>query len=177
MTEEKQITAGEFQEASGESGVTHNKIVFEWKAPEFISHQKGSRWFLISSVIILLLVIYALYTQSATMAIVFIVFAGVYYLTHNQQPKIIDVQIKELGISVDKKFYPYNFINSFWINYDPPYVRTLNLRLSDKSFTKVTIQLDSQDPVEVRKTLAKEIPEVEGASESFGEILIRLLRL
>jgi len=157
--------------------VVHDKVLLQWKAPEFIIHRKGKAWFLIAGIITLLLIIYAIYTNSATMAIVFIILAGVYYLTHNQHPKIIDVSITELGVFVDNKFYPYNMINSFWIVYHPNYVHNLYLRLSGKTFTKVVIQLDAQDPVEVRKTLAKEIPEVEGGTESFSEMLIRLLRL
>jgi sulfur relay (sulfurtransferase) DsrF/TusC family protein len=155
----------------------HNKLLLQWKAPEFIIHQRGKKWFLIMGVITLLLVIYALATNSATMAIVFIVLAGVYYLTHNQDPKIIDIKITELGIYVGDTFYPYNMINAYWIIYNPPYVHSLNLRLSNKTFTKVVIQLDVQDPVAVRKMLAKEIPEIEGEDESMSEILIRLLRL
>ena len=157
--------------------VNHNKVILQWKAPEYIIHQKGKTWFLIAGIITLLLVIYAIYTDSATMAIVFIVLAGVYYLTHNQIPKIIDISIAEMGVFIDKKFYPYNMINSFWIVYHPPFVHSLYLRLSGKTFTKLVIQLDAQDPVEVRRALAKEIPEVEGGSESISEMLIRMLRL
>jgi len=155
----------------------HNKLLLQWRAPEFITHQRGKKWFLIMGVIVLLLIIYALATNSATMAIVFIVLAGVYYLTHNQEPRIIDIKITELGIYAGKTFYPYNMINSYWILYYPPYVHSLNLRLSNKTLSRVVIQLDVQDPVEVRKTLAKEIPEIEGQDESMSEILIRLLRL
>ena len=158
-------------------GAYHNKLLLEWKAPEFISHPKSATWFLMASIVILLLIVYAIYTNSATMAIVFIVLAGVYYLTHRQTHRMIDIKITELGIYMDEKFYPYNMINSFWVVYHPPYVHTLNLRLGTKSRTKITIQLDQQNPVEVRKLLAREIPEIEGEEESFGDALVRLLRL
>jgi hypothetical protein len=173
MADEKQLKSDE----QVDPRVLHNKTILTWQAPEFIAHQRGKKWFLIAGIVVLLLVLYALYTNSATMAIAFIVLAGVYYLTHNQNPKIIDVRITELGISVADKFYPYNMINSYWIVYNPPYVHNLNLRLSNKTFSKVVVQLDVQDPVEVRKILAKELPEIEGESESMAEILIRLLRL
>jgi len=177
MEEEKKPTLEDLPPPYSHPGARYNKLLLHWRSPEFITHQKGVTWFLIAGVITLLLIIYAIYTDSATMAIVFIVFGGVYYMMHNQEPKIIDIKLTELGVFVDKNFYPYNMINSFWIIYNPPYVRTLNLRLSDKTSTKVVIQLDVQNPVDVRKMLAKEIPEVEGASESISEILIRLLRL
>jgi len=158
-------------------GSIHNKLLLAWKAPEFISHPKSKRWFLIAGTIALALIAYALYTDSATMAIVFIVLAGVYYLTHRQEPRIIDIKVTQLGIYAGKDFYPYNTINSFWIVYHPPYVHTLNLKIAGKTFKKVVLQLDRQNPVEVREVLSREVPEVEGEGESVGEIITRLLRL
>lgn len=160
-----------------ENNNVHNQVLLSWKAPEFINHQRSTTWFLVAGGLLTFLIAYALITQSATMAIVFIVLAGVYYLTHNQEPKIIDVKITELGLLVDQKFYPYHMINSFWMVYQPPYVQTINLRLGTKMSSKVTIQLDRQNPVEVRKLLSKEIPEIEGQDETLADIFIRLLRL
>jgi len=155
----------------------HNKTLLNWKAPEFISHAKSGRWFVIAGIVVAMLIAYAIYTRSASMAIVFTMLAGVYYLTHNQQPKVIDIKITQLGIFVDKTFYPYNMINSFWIIYHPLLIHTLNLKLGDKTSTKVVIQLDSQNPVKVRKFLAKEIPEIEGKEESFLDLFTKILRL
>lgn len=157
--------------------VAHNKVLLEWKTPEFITHPKGKSWFLIAGLLILVLIAYALFTGSATMTIVFIVLTGVYYLTHNQAPDIIDIQITELGIYVDKTFHPFNAISHFWIVYHPPYVQTLNFRIGQNRFSKVTVQLNQQDPAEVRRALAREIPEVEGEGESMMDLLIRMLRL
>jgi len=87
------------------------------------------------------------------------------------------VRITELGIDVGGKFYPYNTINAFWIVYNPPFVRRLYFRMGTKSFTEVKVELNHQNPVELRRLLAGEIPEIEGAQESVTDILIRLLRL
>ena len=158
-------------------GAEHNKLLLEWQAPEFIKHEKSQNWFIGAGIAVLALIAYALYTNSATMAIVFIVLAGVYYLTHNQQPKRLSIKVTQLGVYVDQVFYPYNMINAFWIVYNPPVVRTLNLRLSGKGAGKLTLQLDEQNPVDVRTLLAKEIPEVEGQQETLTELLIRVLKL
>jgi hypothetical protein len=158
-------------------GADQNRLVLEWKAPEFIRPPKTPTWFMVAGILMLMLVAYALYTGSATMAIVFIVLAGVYYLTHSQQPRIISVKITQLGIYVEDQFYPYNMINAFWVVYHPPFVRTLNLRMGGKSGARLVVQLDDQNPVEVRTLLAKEVPEVEGQQETLTDILIRLLRL
>ena len=158
-------------------GAVHNKLLLAWRAPEFISHPKSKKWFMIAGTIILALIAYAIYTDSATMAIVFIVLAGVYYMTHRQEPKIIDIKITQLGIFAGDTFYPYNTINAFWIAYHPPYVHAINLRLGGKTFRKITIQLDQQSPVAVREVLSGEIPEIETEEESVSEIITRVLRL
>ncbi len=178
MSEEKEIQdIKKPTDTQSHPGAHHNKLLITWKAPDFIPHQKGAKWFIIAGILMLLIITYAIYTGSATMAIVFIVLAGTYYLTRNQAPKIIDIKITELGIFVGTKFYPYNTINSFWIVYHPPFVRTLNLKLSNKTCSRIVIQLDAQNPVEVRKVLAKEIPEIEGGKESTTEVITRMLRL
>ncbi len=164
-------------DSNNHPGSDHNKLLLSWKAPDFIPYKKSKKWFLMAGIIVLMLIAYAIYTNSATMVIVFVVLAGVYYLTHSQEPKIIEIKITELGIFADKAFYPYNMINSFWVVYHPPFVHSLYLKLSNKTLSKVVIQLDSQNPVDVKKALAKEIPEVEGEGESFHDFLVRLLRL
>lgn len=185
MPEEKIETEGtSFASDSAEGevveshpGAEHNRLLLEWQPPEFVRHPKGKNWYLGAGILMLGLVAYALFTGSATMAIVFIVLAGVYILTHNQQPKAIRVKITQLGVYVEDQFYPYNMIRAFWIVYNPPFVQTLNLSLVSRGGGKLTIQLDRQNPVEVRALLAKEIPEVEGQQETMSEVLIRLMRL
>lgn len=154
----------------------HDRILLEWKAPEFISHPRSKSWFLMAGIVVLALVAYAIYTNSATMAIVFIVLAGVYILTHYQEPRTIDMKITELGIYAGDDFYSYHAIESFWIIYHPRFVRELNLKFKHKT-SKIVIQLNAQDPAEVRRVLSKEIPEKEGAHESFSDVLTRVFRL
>ncbi|QQR84108.1 hypothetical protein IPJ72_02855 [Candidatus Peregrinibacteria bacterium] len=156
---------------------SHNRTLLEWHTPEFINHPKSKQWFLTAGVLMILVIGYAIYSNAATTAIVFILLAGVYALTHNQSPKIISVQITELGIKVADRLYAYNMINSFWIVYNPPFVQTLNLKLGNKTSTHLVIQLNEQNPVELRKLLSAEIPEVEGQDERLIDLFIRLLRL
>lgn len=155
----------------------HNNILLEWHTPEFIPIPRTKTWYLIASVIAISLVAYAIFSGSATMAIVFILLAGMFFMTHKQKPKIVDVKITELGIKYDDKFYSYNTINAFWIVYHPPYVRTLYLRLGGKVVKYVKIELNHQNPIDLRKLLVKEIPEIEGEEERLSDTLTRLFRL
>lgn len=175
--EASEVTEAVTEERPSHPGAHHNHLLLEWHTPEYINHPKTKTWYMVAGIIMVSLIAYALYTNSATMAIVFIVLTGVYTLTHNRNPRIIYIKLTELGIYVDEIFHPYNTINSFWIVYHPPYVSTLNLKLGDRSGTHLSIQLNQQNPVEVREILSREIPEMEGQQENMMDILIRLLRL
>lgn len=155
----------------------HDEVVLEWKTPEFIPHSKGPAWFLTAAGLMIAFTAYAILTGSATMAIVFILLGGVYYLTHNQAPRILEIKVTRLGIAVGTRFYPFGNLNAFWIVYNPPFVRKLYLRTSDKTNREIKIELNDQSPVALRQALAREIPEIEGGQENKADMLIRLLRL
>jgi len=157
--------------------INHNKTLLEWKTPEFIPVPRGPIWYLVASIIVIGLVVYAILTDSATMAIVFILLAGMFFMTHRRQPRIVDVRITKLGVFYDKTFYHYSAINAFWVVYHPPFVRVLYLRLGGRSYRLIKIELNHQDPTEIRNLLAKEIPEVEGMEEHGFDMLARILRL
>lgn len=153
------------------------KTVLEWRTPEFVPHPRGPAWFLTAGAMVIALTAYAILTGSATMAIVFILLAGVYYLTHNQKPRIITVRVTELGVEVDGAFYPYNTVHSFWLVFKPPFIRRLYLNIGGKTPKQIKIELNDQDPVLLRRLLAREVPEIEGGEESLSDMFIRLLRL
>jgi len=155
----------------------YTQVLLEWKTPEFVPTERSKSWFTVAGIIVLSLVIYAIYSNSATMAVVFLLLAGMFFLTHRQKPRLLTVKITDLGIEYDNKFYSYHQINAFWMVYHPPYVRSLYLRLGGKTYKYLKIELNYQNPIELRKLLLKELPEIEGAGELMTDILARILRL
>lgn len=153
------------------------RVLLQWQAPEFIKHAKSMKWFVVAGLAVAALILYAIQTHSLTMAIAFIVLAGVYALSHHHEPRIINVKVTSLGLRVGDRKIPFNHIKAFWIVYHPPVVKTLKLLTTDKVFAELTIQLDGQEPGELRDALLKQIPEYEGRSENFIDALIRITKL
>ena len=152
-------------------------ILMEWETPEFFPMPRTKKWYVVALAIVAGLIAYAVYTGSATMAIAFVLLAAIFLMTHKKEPRILKVQITKLGVKYGGDFYSYHTINAFWIVYHPPFVTSLYIRLGGKSFRYVKIELNMQNPVEVRNTLSKEIPEIEGMNERPVDLLTRLLRL
>lgn len=153
------------------------RVLMAWRAPEFIKQDKGIKWFVTAGIAIVLLVLYAIQTHSLTMAMAFIVLAGVYTLSHHRDPRIINIQITTLGIRAGGREIPFNHIKAFWIVYQAPFVKTLKLHTTDQLFSEITLQLQDQEPGEVREVLLKQVPEYEGRSENFIDALIRITKL
>lgn len=155
----------------------HNEVLLEWMTPEFMPMHRSKLWYVMAGLFMVGIIGYAVYSESITMAVVFILLAATFMMTSKQKPRMMKVTISKLGIEYNKEFYHYHNINSFWIVYHPAYVRSLYLRIGGKSFKYVKIELNHQNPVEVRELLSKEIPEIEGAEERPIDIITRLLRL
>jgi hypothetical protein len=164
-------------EATHSAPAPKDKIIFSWIAPEYVQHQKSARWYVIAGVATLLFLIWAIFTGSWSMTFAIIVFAAVYQYTHAYHPpKNIQITVSEMGIGIGKMFFPYSHIQAFWIIYKPG-LQTLNLRVSKSFFSDVMIQLNSQDPVELRQYLVGQIAEWEGKDERIGDLFLRLLKL
>ena len=164
--------------AHGEDLKHYDKAIFSWKAKEYIRHERGPRWYIAAVITVILLVFWSLVSRNWTMALAVVAFAGVYYYLHiHQHPRDIEVIISEMGIKVGTMVFPYTHIQSFWMIYQPPFVKTLNLHVDKKLYSHIVIQLGDQDPTSVRQFLCTQINEQEGKNESFGDILLRLLKL
>lgn len=154
-----------------------DEAVISWEAPEYVVHQKGPKWKITMLLLVAVVAGLSLYYDSWTFALAIVVFAAVYSLVHLEHPRDVQVKISEIGIKVGFRKYSFGKIKAFWIIYEPPFVQTLNLRVEGDFIGEITIQLAGQDPAKVREYLISKIPEMEGKSESFSDILVRLFKI
>lgn len=160
-----------------ESKNPFDKAIISWESPEYIQHEKGVAWYLIAIASALILCAYAIFTGNWTLVVALIVLAAVYYRIHGYPPKNVKVKISRVGIKINSKEYPYQNIDSFWIIYNPPSIKTLNLKSNSRLLPDIAIQLGDQDPSKLREYLVSQIREREGREELFIDSLIRILKL
>lgn len=174
---EKAMKKEEHHAGKGMSTYHYGEDIFAWIAPEYIKHEKGVYWYVLSGIIALLLAAWGLFNDAWTMSLVITVFCGVYYLHHFEHPRDVSVAIGEMNIRIGRKIIPFRNIRAFWIYYLPGHVETLNLLTTDSLFPEISIQLNGQDPVPLRNYLLRQIPEWEGKEESLMEAVLRLLKI
>lgn len=160
-----------------ESKNPFDEAIISWESPEYIQHEKGVIWYLAAIACALILCVYAIFTANWTLVLALIVLAAVYYRIHGFPPQNVKVKISKTGIKINSKEYPYQNIDSFWIIYNPPSTKTLNLKSNSRLLPDIAIQLGDQDPSELRAYLVSQIREREGREELFIDSLIRILKL
>lgn len=148
------------QESEHEMEDGTGKIMHQWNAPEFEVYEKSARWYLVFAFFIIVMVVYALFTNGPIMAITFILIGIVGYIHLQKDPRMIIFSITSKGVVADKEMYQYENIHSFWIFYDPNHTKTISLHTKAPMLPYVHIPLGDEDPVHLRELLMKNIPEI-----------------
>jgi hypothetical protein len=155
----------------------YDNTEISWDAPEHIKHKRGKVWKVIVSALLTAAIVTGFVHQAWTFSLAIVAFALVYYLLNKEHPQDVEISVSNIGIKVGKRRYPFTRIKSFWLVYEPPYTKTLYVRVEGDLVVDVSIQLNDQDPSEVRDFLIERIPEREGHNQSLTEIFSRLLKI
>ena len=152
------------------------KIMARWQALEFETYERDRKWYAYAALVLIIIVSYAVYTNSPVSAIVFILIGAVGYIYLNKEPKIINFALTDAGVIAGKEIYEFEHLHSFWIFYDPPQEKLISFRTKSYLLPFVHIPLDREDPVKIREILLRYIPEIK-QKPSVVDMLERLLRI
>jgi hypothetical protein len=134
-------------------------ILFSWQAPEFEAFEREKRWYLWVALILLIIIGYATYTNSPVMAITFILIGVVGYIYLNKEPRVLNFQITDKGISAGKDFYDFDSINSFWIFENSTPFDSLSLHTKNRLMSFIHIPCPEEASIKLRFLLREYIPE------------------
>ncbi len=147
-----------------------------WTAPEYQHYDKPREWYIWGTVLLGIVVLYTLWVGDYLMLLTILIIAGVAYAVSHRPPREVNVTIDSKNITVNETVYPLKSVKYFWIHYQPPEVKTLNLETTNYINRDITIQLEDQDPNEVREFLLRFLPEDTDREETYTEKLSRKLR-
>lgn len=152
------------------------EILLSWEAPEFVHHVRDIKWYLLAFLVVFSLLGYSIYSKDwfFILVLVLVIFGVSSYL--KTAPKIRKYAVTRLGIFIDKNFFSYDELNSFWIIFNEK-IKILNILPNKKYIPPLTILLEDQDPMTIKNILKKFILQEEKRSENFFEKMTRLLKL
>ena len=159
--------------------VDHGKTLVSWEFPEFKKPERTTSWYVLAFIVTVALLAFAFFTKSYLFGVVIILFGAVYYLRSRKNPALLRMAISEDGIKIgNKDFYRWQDIDKFWIVYEPPEVKNLYIDFKAGLRPSITIFLENQNPLNIRKILLQYITEdTEQENETFSDGFSRMLKL
>lgn len=137
----------------------HGAVIVAWDIPEFDRHDRSRGWFVTAGIIGVAVLAYALVTRNFLFAIIVLLAAIILYQQSTVAPKDIGFAITEGGLGVGPDFFAFKDVKNFWIHYEPPRGKTIFFTFKSSLRPGLSVPLRDENPVTVRQTLLRYIPE------------------
>ncbi len=106
----------------------------------------------------------------------FFILLGIVMLTVGfKSKKTVEWELSGFGLTLDSSSYHYQELKSFWIEYQPPYLKELSFKGKKWYHSYIKIPLNKENPLDIRAHLLQFLPEerhedtlVEMISRKFG---------
>lgn len=154
----------------------------QWEAPEFYHNPKTSDWFWAVGIIAVAAVILCFIYANILLGILIIVGTVGIFLHANRRPPLHEMELNEKGVRVNKRFYPYATLESFWLEeqefehdeYGNIVFAKLLIKSKKTLMPLIVIPVEYPDLEEIREFLSIFILEEEH-HEPLGQKLIEYL--
>ena len=154
---------------------SHLGILLSWDAEEFEYYEKNKDWYWSVGIVSIGFFILAIILENWLFALLAVLGGFTVAMHGSKKPREIRFSITSRGILANDVLYPYDSLQHFWINYDPPRHKSLYLISKKLAQTQLNIPLGQADPNEVREQLLKFLDERE-IEESLFDAIARFLR-
>ena len=156
--------------------ITPSPILLSFQSLDCYPHERSARWYLTGGIAVLLFAAYGLFDGSWSTTLVALLIGGIYFLLRRQQPRMMNVIVTGLGITIDGTFTPWNLLRNFWIIVDKEHIE-LHIAPIRLIQPEIIIFLNETDPGLVRETLLSFLPERAGMEERVLDKFAKLLKL
>ncbi len=155
------------------------EIFASWEVPEYNSHERGFRWYVIAISIALALLVFSIFTGNFLLPVIIIIVAFIFIMQHGQDPEKVIISLGDEGITIGQKFYDYDEFRHFAIVYKPKLDnKNLYFEFNNVLKTRVSIPLENINPVDIRNYLLNFLKEdLERTDIPLSESLSKMLKL
>jgi len=135
----------------------------EWSAHEYTHQEKTPDWFWGLGLVILVIAIGAIFFNNVLLALVVLIAGAMIGFYAARHPDRFDFAATPRGIVVHDQLYPYQTLDSFWIDDLNPYEPRLLLKSQKMLVPLIVIPLEDVDVDDVHSYLLQYLPEIEAA--------------
>ncbi|MBI3232302.1 MAG: hypothetical protein HYZ51_04460 [Candidatus Doudnabacteria bacterium] len=153
-----------------------NKNSISWQALEFKHYEKNAGWYVtLVSIAILIAGFFIIVQQDYFAAITIMILAALIVYFSRQKPEIVEIHLTSKGLHTGNLHIPYKQIKHFWMVDKEPH-KTVNFETSTFVNRLMIVELDEQDPEEVRQFLLAYLPEHHETEPTLSQKVIHWLK-
>ena len=142
----------------------------KWVAHEYAYKEKGRDWYWAIGIIGASIAVTAILFGNFTFGVLVIVAIFTLCLFAARRPFRIEVVLDGHGIHAGEKLYPYEEVESFFVEDQTPQ-HTLIIKMKRVTVPFVSILIENTDPQEIKNFLAQILPEVEHTEPILQKIM------
>lgn len=129
-----------------------------WHAPEYRHYEKNAGWYVTLVSIVILIIGFFLVQKDAFAAITTGLLGVLVVVFSRQRPEIVPVELDHKALKMGKIEIPYKQIKHFWVVHNEKH-KTVNLETTTLVNNMVILELEDQDPEQIRQFLSRYLPE------------------
>ncbi len=138
----------------------YGRLLLGWTFPEYAHYKRDFKWYLLISLIFVVVIVYSFITGNFLFVIFLILFAVIIFSSDHRFPHKVSLDIFEDGIRLgENKFYGWSDIKNFHLVYQPPQVKRLYFDLKNVFLSDLSVPLEKEDPLKVREILEEYLEE------------------
>jgi len=145
---------------------TQEKI--SWQGPEYFYREKSGDWYWAVGIISASIAVAAILIENYIFAIFIALASFTLILFSSKKPKMVEIGINKDGIFFEKYFYPFDSIESFWVNTD---LKKIIIKTKKFLMPLIVLPLEETDPEMIREVLGSYLNEEELNEPLFQKIL------
>lgn len=146
-----------------------------WQAYEYEPREQSGDWFWAVGIVTVAIAVTAIIFNDVLFAIIIILGGFALSLYAARPPHLIDIVVDDIGIRIDRSFYPYRTLESFWIEEQHGFPKILvKSQKLIMPYIVVPLNPEEQDAEDIHKILIRHLPEVFHSESVFEKVLERL---
>lgn len=149
--------------------------IYSWEFND--KKNRWQLWYIIAISVVIWSTIWWFFTKQYWFSFIILLIWWLYYFNENNSLDTIKVDISDIWMKINWKFYDYSSIQSFWIVYKWENPILLRLNLNKKGLRYIDVQISRNNMTEIKWILSEYIEESAKIELTFSEKMINLLKL
>jgi len=129
--------------------------IISWEIPEYKKHDRSKNWYILSGIVAVVFLLYALFYQNFLFAIFIVIVSIVLILNDGKEPMRVKVAITDNGVKIGKNFYEFDEFKNFSIVYKPDQnIKNLYFEFDNYIKQRLSLNLEDVNPIKIKELLS-----------------------